>query len=561
MKKIILYIQMSILCILIPILSLAAENHTLDFQGISGDALKNVQARLAVSEQSAADSKDFLDHAPEDIRKALEPFGYFKVKIDFKTEGKKWIFSIEPGPRLTISDVKIRVIGPGKDITEFQTFLAHPPLITGQVFLTENYNKTKEALFQIAHDQGYLKANLEKKEIRINLKTYTASITLLLNTGPRYYFGHVLFGSSPFAPEFLQRFVSFKKDEPFSSEKLMKFQQDLRSSHFFREVEATPNFDAAKNDTVPINVNVVPQKSQRYDVGIGYGTYTGARFTLGTEFRRVTDTGQHFNAQLKLSSVLSALTAKYYIPGHNPMTDQYVIGSNIQYFAPKNGSSFSQSLSASYDKKLTAWQRSISINYLNERYRVNNDPTHISQIFYPSLTFSCVKTDNVLFTRQGSMINFIMQGASQDLFSRTSFFQTEAKGKYIFSPTQASRVIVRADFGYTAVENLNQLPLSLRYFAGGLGSVRGYPLNSIGPGKFLEVGSIEVQHRIVGNWNGALFYDAGNASNRFNGAFKRGQGAGVVYQSFLGPVQFYVGRAMSKPGKPYSIEFSIGPDF
>lgn len=561
MKKIRLVIKIFFCLLFFSASTFAADKIQFEIKGISGAALKNVRTRLETAELTAIDKKDFVAHASDDIRKALEPYGYFKAQIDFKINEHTAIVTIQPGPALTIADVDIKITGAGKDAPELKKFLANFPLKPGKVLVTAKYDKAKEELFQIANDQGYLKATLEKKEIRINRKTNTASIKLYFNTGMRYYFGHVFFGPSPFAPDFLQRFVSFDQNEPFSSEKLIKFQQDLRSSRYFRDVEATPAFDQANHDHIPIQVAVTPQKSQRYDAGIGYGTYTGARFTLGTEFRRVTQTGQHFNAQLKLSSVLSGLTAKYYIPGNNPITDQYMIGANIQYFAPKNGTSFSQTLSASYDKKFPDWQRSISLNYLNERYRVIDKPTHISQIFYPSLNLSRVKADNMIYPRLGAMLNLTLQGASQNLFSRTDFFQGEIKGKYIFSPTDASRVILRGDLGYTVVENLNQLPLSLRYFAGGLGSVRGYPYNTLGPGKYLQVGSAEIQHRIIGNWSGALFYDVGNASDTFNGEFKRGEGAGIVYRSLIGPIQLYVGRAMSKPGKPYSIEFSIGPDF
>lgn len=537
-----------------------AEQSAYRIEGISGDVLQNVQQRLAIAEQTSANESDFITHAPDDIKKALAPFGYFKATVTVQLE-PHIIFHINLGPPLKISSVDIKIVGMGVENEELQQYIKQFPLKSGQIFSASDYEKAKNKLFDIANRQGYLKAVLEKKSIQINLQQNTATIFLHLNTGPRYYFGHVLYGPNPYANSFLQRFNSIKENEPYSSEKLLKFQEQLRSSNYFQAVNTHPDFEHTMQNKVPVQVDIQTPKSQRYDIGIGYGTYTGARLTLGSEFRRVTDTGQHVSAQLKLSSVLSRLSAKYYIPGTNPLTDQYSLGGNIQYFLPKNGWSFSQALSATFEKKLPEWQRNISLNYLNERYRVINDNTHQSQIFYPNLTFSRTRADDLFYPRFGSMAYLSVQGASQTVFSKTSFFQTEARGKYIFSPTTLSRIILRGDLGYTAVENLDQLPLSLRYFAGGINSVRGYPYNSIGPGKYLEVGSAEFQHKIFGNWNGALFYDIGNASNSFNGQFNRGAGGGIVYQSFLGPMQFYVGRALSKPGKPLSFEFNIGPDF
>ena len=131
----------------------------------------------------------------------------------------------------------------------------------------------------------------------------------------------------------------------------------------------------------------------------------------------------------------------------------------------------------------------------------------------------------------------------------------------LFRSTDLSRVIIRGDLGYTVVKHLSRLPLTLNFFAGGFGSVRGYEYSSIGPGRYLETASAEFQHRIYGDFSGAVFYDAGTATNHFNDPLFRGEGVGVVYNSVIGPIQVYVGRAMSKPGKPLSVQLSIGPDF
>lgn len=556
-----------IFCLLTSTLVWAGESLRIEIHGVTDNALKNTQARLEViaesygKELTPADIQDFYKNAPENIRKALEPFGYFNAKVQSKLIDKTAVFDITPGRSIKISSIDLSLTGPGKDDSKLKKIITHFPLKAGDALSTERYDKAKEDFFQIANNQGYLKATLDKKEIRINRKTYTAQIILHFNTGPRYYFGHVHFAKSRFAPNFLQRFVSFHENEPYSGEALSKFQQNLRNSHYFQQVEATPDFDQATDYRVPINVQVGAPKSQRYDAGIGYGTFTGLRFTGGADFRQVNDSGQHFNTQFKLSSVLSGFAAKYFIPGTNPLTDQYTVGANIQYFAPQNGTSFSQTLSGSYVKSSEEWQRTMSVNYLNERYRIEAQPTHRSQVFYPSLSVSRIKADNIISPRFGSMMNFTIQGASKNVLSKTNFFQSEAKGKYIYSPTSDSRVIVRGDIGYTVVQNLQSLPMTLNFFGGGLGSVRGYPYSSIGPGKYLEVASVEVQHKIIGKWSGAIFYDIGNVSDTFNGNFLRGDGLGIIYNSPFGPVQLYVARGLSKRNKPLSVEFSMGPEF
>lgn len=530
--------------------------------GISGEPLKNVQTRLAVSKESYDDDIDgFYRDAPNHIKKALEPYGYFKAEVRTSRKDSNIYVDIKPGPPLLINEVDLQITGPGKDNPAIRHLTENFPLKKGQVLQIDDYEKAKDNLFETSTLQGYLKAVLEKKAIEIDLDHYTAKVVLHLNTGQRYYFGSVSFGNSPFAPSFLRRFITFKEGEPFSSEKLLEFQHNLSSSRYFKNVIVNPEFTQAENNKIPTTVNITVPKSQQYSIGMGYGRFTGPRLTLGMDVRRISDAGQHFSAELKLSSVLSGLAANYYIPGENPLTDQYTIGLNVQRFVPENGSSLSETLSAGYLKTLKKWRHFLSVNLLNDRYSENESPIKTSHLLYPAYTLSRISADDVLNPGLGNSFSLTLQGASEKIASTTRFFQTELKDKFIFSPTADSKVLLAAHFGYTVVENLSDLPLTMNFFAGGINSVRGYKYDSLGPGRYLKTGSVEFQHKIVGNWSGAVFYDFGNASNHFNDPLKRGDGLGVVYSSLIGPLKLYLARAESDKDKPLSVEFSIGPEF
>lgn len=550
----------------------AETSITIEISGIIGKPLKNVQERLKTEQHSYGDNLTdakihaFYQTAPANIKKALEPYGLFKASVHSELSNKHHLwtmrFDITPGPMLQITDLNVSVSGPGKNNPELKKFLADFPIQKGQPLFTEQYDKAKEGLFQIANSQGYLTSKLVKKEIQINLKNNTARIILRMDTGPRYYFGRVTFSPNPFAERFLQRFIPFTENEPFSSARLTALQQDMANSGYFQSIIVNPAVDQADHFHVPIHIEVKARKSQQYNAGIGYGTFTGPRTTVGVDLRHLTDTGQHMNAQIKYSTVLKGFAAKYYIPGKNPVTDRYVIGANIQQFLPKNGRSVSKTFAGGYIKKSDEWQHSLMLNYLTELYKIENEQSRSSQILYPNFSISRIKTDNPIYTRFGSSLNMIMQGSSKNIFSTTSFIQTEIKGKYIFSPATASRVILRGDIGYTVVKDLKKLPLTLNFFAGGLDSVRGYPYSGLGPGRYLEVASVEYQHRIIDNWSAAVFFDAGMATNHFNSSLKKSEGVGIIYHSLIGPIKLYLAHAESAPPvKRLDIEFSIGPDF
>lgn len=560
-----------ILYFLLQMSAYAAESLTFQVSGLSDPLLENVNARLSLFKKNYNDQLTIDDvqiiynQSVQEIRKALEPYGYFKANITASLHHQKQVwtasFQVNPGPVLKITKIDIEILGDGSNNKALYSFKNEFPLQVGDPFKTANYEKAKEDIFAVANNQGYIKSFLEKNAIYINLQKYEASIVLHLQTGPRYYFGAVNFSGSPYAESFLRRFVNFNENEPFSSQKLTALQQQLAGSYYFSQVQVVPEFEQAHDYHVPVKFILAAPKSQHYNIGVGYGSLTGPRLTAGLNLRRVTDTGQHFDAQLKLSSVLSSMTAKYYIPGKHPLTDQWVMGLNYQKFNPASGSSSSATLSGGYLKKKHAYQISSNINYLVENYKLAGEPGEKNNLLYPNLSILYSNVDDLIHTRNGKSFNLILQGATNHLFSSTSFLQSEFKAKYLFSPTQDSHVILRADLGYTVVHDIHKLPLSMRFFAGGLNSVRGYKDSGIGPGRYLATGTVELQHHITGNWSGALFYDMGTATDHWDNQFSKSTGVGVIYESMIGPIKLYAAHALDRPGRPYSVEFSIGPEF
>ena len=114
------------------------------------------------------------------------------------------------------------------------------------------------------------------------------------------------------------------------------------------------------------------------------------------------------------------------------------------------------------------------------------------------------------------------------------------------------------------------MPASLRFFAGGDQSVRGYAYKSLGPrdadddlvgGRYLATGSLEYEYPIVGKWSAAAYVDTGNAFNSSSDPLKHSVGAGIRWQSPDGPIRvdlaFPLGDAEADL---FRIHFSMGPE-
>lgn len=546
----------------------AASTVRFVINGVSGDILGNVQSRIGLDQNkdlATDDVQQSYTEAKDEIRKAVEPYGYFNPTIQSQIVkvGTTYVatFNINLGHAIKITKLEVNVSGPGQNNVRIQKYLKKFPLHSGDIFQSEAYQSAKERLFQLANDQGYIKSTFSENKVLIDRDRNQAEVIMLLQTGDRYYFGNVTFNDNPYSPAFLQRFITFKQSETFSSKRLIAFQQKLAGSYYFAQVIAIPDFEHIENYHVPIKLTLQAPKSQKYNIGVGYGSFTGPRITAGVNFRRTTNSGQHFEAQMQYSSVLYGLTAKYYIPGKDPLNDQWSLGVNLQKFMPKNGESTSETLSGGYSTKLGNWQTNLSLNYLIERYQIENMPMKNSHLLYPDLNVVYTKTDKPINPSTGLSVAMNLQGASTGLLSSDTFLQGELSGKFMFSPMSFNKVILRGDVGYTVVKDLNALPLTMRFTTGGVSSVRGYDDNSIGPGRYLEVGSIEYRNKLYGNLDGAAFYDIGTATDHFGTPLNQGAGLGLVYNSVIGPIKFYVASTVNQPKVHKGFYFSIGPEF
>ena len=203
----------------------------------------------------------------------------------------------------------------------------------------------------------------------------------------------------------------------------------------------------------------------------------------------------------------------------------------------------------------------MGISLQRETSTLENNPSQTTLMLIPSINWFRAASNNPIRPSRGYRIGLTLQGASKAIVASTSFFQALLNAKHIhtFKPTH-TRLVLRGDLGYTAINNINDLPFSLQYFAGGAQSVRGYGYNSLGPGRNLVVGSVELQQKVYGHWYATAFLDAGNVSNRFFPKLKKGAGVGVMWQSPIGAIELTAGRALDLRGKPWRIQFSMGPE-
>ncbi len=548
-------------------------------EGLSGSLLENAKAYLTVmrlDEKPITDEtqlKWLHSRAETDIQRSLQPFGYYQAAVTGRLQrtASHWqaTYSVELGPPVRIATVDVQVTGDGETDRAFQDLLKELPLHSGQILNHAVYEQVKQQLQRLATEHGYFDARWEASEIKVDLATLQAAVRLHWHTGRQYRFGAVRFSETLLSPRFLQRYVQFHPDDPYQANTLLELQSALVSSDYFSQVNVNAPLDKAEDYRIPIEVDLAMQDSHRYSIGAGYGTDTGIRGRGSWEKRYWNEDGYRSRAELLASQIKYSVSGELLIPGTNPITDLYSIRAGYTREDSQVKDSSTGIVGISWKQQFDRWQRIISLDYSIESFRFDERQT--TRLLMPSIGFTRLQADNRLNIQRGSRLHLELRGAYAPLLSDLSFLQAIGRIKIIQPLGERGRLLARSDVGISWLSDFEQLPASVRFFAGGDNSVRGYALDKIGPeddqgnivgGKYLVTGSVEYEHRILPQWSLALFTDAGDAFDVERPDFKIGVGFGVRWHSPIGPIRVDMAHALQRtPGDTIRLHLMFGPEF
>ena len=478
------------------------------------------------------------------------------------------IYDIEPGPPLLIAKFDFITSESIKNDAEFQALIQDFSLQQGDIFSHVKYENIKISLVKLAAERGYFDARFVEHRVEIDLDAYEARISLHYDAGIHYLFGDVRLEQDVIDPGLLSRYVPFERGDPYNLNLLIDLQQALNNSDYFSSVEVSPDLAQAGTDGIPINVKLEPRKRNRYTFGFGYGTDTGARTKFGWEIPRLNREGHRLNTEAKISEIGYSLGVQYRVPVFNPRTDQLVYSAGVINEETDTSNSTVQTVGIALNRSFDKWRQSIALNYQQEKFIVADDEGD-STLLIPSINWSRTWGSNFIYTIDGLRFDIGLRGASDKLISDTNFFQAQGGIKAISTIGSHDRLIGRGQLGSTWTDTFHDLPSSVRFFAGGSQSVRGYSYQSLGPvdasgqvvgGRYLMVGSIEYEHSFENKWGVAVFYDGGNAIDDMHDDLERGAGFGLRWQTPIGPVRIDLASAISREGQPWRLHITIGPD-
>lgn len=549
--------------------SIAHAEVDIDIEGLDGIAQDNVETYLAaIAPEERDGSYRFIARVEQDVRKALQAVGFYQPKITTRMDGDATLeVKVDPGKPVRLAQVDVVFSGEAGMDDDFHALKADGPQ-PGAILNHGDYESLKSQIQSLAVKKGYFDGRFTQTRLEVSPTRQQAFIRLHFASGKRYHFGAIRYQGSQIQLQRLDTLRGFSPGDPYQVSALGEFNQALANTGWFSSALVQADMEEAEDTEVPIKVTLTPEARNKFETGVGYSTDIGPRLKFNWRKPWYNSRGHSITTSLAISEPEQTLTSTYKVPLEDVSREYYQVQLGLQNTEQRDTSSLEVSTSISrhwlYD---TGWQRSVSLRWLYEDYTQGQDEDSVSVVL-PGINFTRTRARGGLMPHWGDKQSITLEAADPIWLSDISLVRLQGRSAWIRSLNKNHRGLLRVDGGALISEEFSEAPPSLRFFAGGDNSIRGYGYETVSPvddsgqlsgARYMLTGTLEYQYRLGGNWWWALFADGGDAWTH-NLSWKRAAGTGIRWSSPVGPIRLDVARGFDNDDDDFRIHLTLGPE-
>lgn len=565
-------------------------------------------------------SREKLAADLETLRSFYQNQGYLDFKVDSVqvsvAPNKSDIFitiNVTEGKQYTVDNITLGGDMLGLD-DEIKPLVVFEP---GEIYNAERINEMTKTIVDKFSALGYAFATVTPNPVPIEGKD-AVNIVLTVDPGRRAYVRHVnITGNTRTRDDVIRREVRQYESAWFDSEKVKVSRDRIDRLGYFDSVTAEPKPVEGTRDQVDLEINVKERPTGSISLGAGYSTSDGVILSAGFAQDNVFGSGKSFSVEVNTSKSMRtyavSLGEPYITPeGISRHIDFYdrrvdldeLDVSNVAYETIGAGMSFGIPVTENdrvflgmrleqtkvdlrgsnpeggwYDEENTSPQR--YWDYVDE-YGDNPKAALLT------LGWSRDTRDNVLAPTRGRYQRLSAEFALpvwEQRYYRATYQLTQ-----YFPLSKSWTLGMNFQFGYGDTYGDKMFPFFKNFYAGGIGSVRGFETSSIGPrdaynddrlgGDRQLIFSTELLTPLPGadrTLRGLLFFDAGTVwgylrDNYQDGYYRQDMdlselrysvGFGVAWISPLGPLKFSLAFPLNKKDSDevQRFQFQIGTGF
>jgi len=426
--------------------------------------------------------------------------GYVNFKIDSTqvtiTPDKSKIYitiNVLEGDVFTISDIKLA----GEMVTDPAEFFPLIHLKRGEAFSRRKVVASTERISSKMANLGYSFANVNNIP-DIDEENKTVAVTFFVDPSQRVYVRRInIEGNKVTRDSVIRREFRQQEKAWFSTEKLDLSKKRLQRLGYFEEVNIETPAVPGTTDQVDVHVKVSEKSTGSILIGAGLSQSDGIVFNSSVNQSNFLGTGKSVSVAFNNSSS----NTEYKLSIHNPYysVDGISRGFTLKYketdFDELDVADYSTDVgqaSVNYGIPLSEFNRfnvNLAYNYTNFKpgstpsNEINNFVAAEGQEFNDfkvGLNWKHDSRDSAIFPKEGGVQRLNME--TNLPFSDLKFYKLSYKQRRYVPLSETFILSSGIDLGYgDAYGGTISLPFYENFFAGGVGSVRGFESSSLGP--------------------------------------------------------------------------------
>jgi outer membrane protein insertion porin family len=553
-------------------------------------------------------SKQKLTGDIETIRSYYLNRGYLEMQVDSTqvsiTPDKKDIYitiNVNEGDKFTVSGVKLE----GEMFGREEELRSLVELKSGDVYSGEKLQESVKKISERMGNFGYAFANVNANP-EINRDKKEVGFTVLVDPGKRVYVRRInIAGNTKTRDEVVRREFRQFENSWYDGEKIRLSRDRVDRLGYFKEVSVDTPEVTGTTDQVDVNMSVVEKPTGNILLGAGFSSSEKLMLTGSIQQANAFGSGNTLGLDVNTSKVnrtiaLSQTTPYFtddgvsrsyeiYTRTSRPPevnTGDYLVrsnGANIKFgvpFSEVDTVFFGGGVERTNVKTFTGDPDHEDSPELYKRYVSDfGDGTNASTTSFPLTTsWQRDNRDSALAPTTGRFQRANLEVAA---FGTLKYYRAVYQHQWFRPLFRAVTLALNGEIDYGRGLSGKPYPIFKNWYAGGIGSVRGYESSSLGPkasngdplgGASRIVANAELQFPFPGSGNDRTlrwftFLDAGNVFEEGTtidvSDLRYSVGAGISWVSPVGPLKLSFGVPVnSKSGdKKQSFQFQLGTGF
>lgn len=515
---------------------------------------------------------------------------YYDIEEPVKEGGKAIVhLLLEPGERYLLGDIHLSYEPAPSPLSSLENVkgksvpYAIDGIDSGHPAVAEEILEAVAEVPDKLHTMGYPLAEVTQTKYQLDKANKKLNAFVCIDPGPSALMGDVhISGNKDVDADYLKKMVTWKKGQPWDERRMAAYREELQKTGLFRSVEVKAGpFDekAGKNEPVDFPVHAEVQEGTFRSAAISgrYATDTGIGIQAGWSHRNLLGAGEKLDIHTPFAQDKRGIQLDFEKPFFGNKDQKLIAGTS---FLKEETDAYDTTALNGYvgiERRLSpTWWASIKMfAEQGSVTRERKDDYHYGSVI------AGLRRDtrnNMLEPSSGTHVLF--EGAPVTGYYQGDFtgFSAKVSASAYYALFEDRKLVLagRMALGSFYGADLDNIPPSLRFYAGGGGSVRGYAYQAIGPkdkygdplgGRSFQEINLEVRYRITERIGIVPFIDGGmiyeKACPEFFSDLQWAVGLGLRYYTPIGPLRFDVAVPLEKKedDRGYQFYISIGQAF